>query len=365
MFLTKRFKYVAIVCLTMLSTSCSRSLNDGEVVSLPLSFKDLDAFIDSIEIINLEQPEGLLLGGMVELVQDDENWLLIDKSNCKIQRYSKDGRFMNTIGHRGNSSSEFLSIQNVQIIGDKCIVYSIPDKITEFTLDGTFLRSEVEVYLGDNSYQTIDGILSYMGYKPGDTHRLNLISDNGKIYEFLPTKDYVLNMMTGEPVFYDHGSYVSIIDSYNEIVYSYSDYEVSPFVTFDFGSYAIPEEFYKYSDVYKGAEFLLGSKFARLCRFMGNETTLFAEIALQEGSDAKFVYAAKTHGEWRWYEADKDYTMFSGQFRLFDDEHLIALIDAGSLDNVSDNIKRKIINTSILDDINNENNYVIAKVRIK
>ena len=57
--------------------------------------------------------------------------------------------------------------------------------------------------------------------------------------------------------------------------------------------------------------------------------------------------------------------MFSGQFRLFDDEHLIALIDAGSLDNVSDNIKRKIINTSILDDINNENNYVIAKVRIK
>ena len=142
--------YVAIVCLTMLFTSCAKSLNDGEVVSLPLSFKDLDTFIDSIEIINLKQPEGLLLGGMVELAQDDDNWLLIDKSNCKIHRYSKDGRFMNTIGHRGNSSSEFLSIQNVQIIGDKCIVYSIPDKITEYTLDGTFLKSEVEVYLGDN-----------------------------------------------------------------------------------------------------------------------------------------------------------------------------------------------------------------------
>jgi len=365
--MTNLIKHIGItITSSVLMISCSTYIDDGEVAKLPSSFNGVENLIDSIELIALEQPDGQYLGGMVELACSNDNWFVVDKPNCHIHRYSKNGKFLNTIGHKGNSSKEFLTIQNVQILDTLCMVHSIPDKINYYTLDGRFHKGEIQQHLlGDCSVLSHDGILSYMGYKPELKHRLRFESQDGNISKFLKTENYVLNLMTGEPVFYNHGDYISIIDSYSDIVYSFNGQDVLPLAYFDFGSYRIPAEFYRYSDVYQGASFLLNSKFARICRFMGNSDTFFAEVALQDGADAKFVYAIKRDAGWKWYDTGNGYELLSGTFRLFDGENFVAIIEPCKLCNLPDSVRNKIINADILNSINENDNYVVAKIRLR
>lgn len=347
----------------VLFASCSDY--DGEVAILPSSFDSMDEFIDSVELIPLQQSPNHYLGSMVELSSNDDSWIVYDKPNCKIHRYSKDGEFLNSIGHRGNSLSEFLTIQNVQILDSICIVFSIPDKVNRYTLDGTFVRSELHPLLGDNTILLSEGYLSYMGYKPTIDHRLRLIHEDEIEKEYLQTQHHVLNMMSGEPVFYEHKGFISIVDSYSDIVYSYNNERLDPIIKFDFGDYEIPDEFYRYSDVYEGAEFLLESKFARVSRFMGNDNTLFAEVVLQNGSEAHCVYAVKRNNLWKWFDVKDEYTLFEGAFREFEGNTLIAILDAEAVYNLPAKVRSKVTNSEVMNSIYEEGNYVIAKVRLK
>lgn len=353
------------VIITAIVFFASCSDYDGEVAILPSSFHSMDELIDSVELIPLQQSPNNYLGSMVELSSNDDSWVIYDKPNCKIHIYSKEGKYLNNIGHRGNSLSEFLTIQNVQIHDTMCVVYSIPGKVNRYAFDGSFIRSEQHPLIGDNTILLPEGYLSYMGYKPTIDHRLRLIQDDKIRQEYLQTNHHVLNMMSGEPVFYEHNEFISIVDSYSDIVYSYNDGRLDPIVRFDFGDYEIPDEFYKYSDVYEGAEFLLQSNFARVSRFMGNNDMLFVEVVLQNGSEAHCVYAVKYNNLWKWFDVNDEYTLFEGTFRKFEGNTLIAILDAEDVYNMPIKVRSKVTNCEVMSSIYEEGNYVIAKVRIK
>ena len=339
---------VAVLFLYCSNCSISDRGSSEEFIQLPRQFVPIESTIKEVEYIALETDDAHLLGSHVDILADSSSWFLLDKGNGRLYRYSDSGLFLNEIGHRGNGPGEYVQIQDVQVIKDTVLVFAFPFKLIYYDVEGVFIKEEEIEGLGDNSIKVGNGILTYRGYRPDEKYRLSYyLRDSRK--DFLFSKRHVINMSTGDPVFSMSNDSISVVDSYNNTVYVFSDGKLSPFVSFDFGKYAIPEEFYHFSDPYKGGEYLLSRDFARISRFVLNGDEWLAEIPLQSGDSVVTVYCYKSHNGIRWFKQRLGDTFFSS-FKLLINNEIIALIDPSVLSCPTPQFS--------------SDNYVVAKIRI-
>lgn len=115
--------------------------NGGETVivkydSSPSSFFES---VKSLELIPLDIDNTHLLGSSISLIPiEDGSYILTDRRNSKVYHFSSGGKFLNSIGQRGNGPGEYTSITDVQAFKGKIHVFNAPDKELIFLPDGIF-----------------------------------------------------------------------------------------------------------------------------------------------------------------------------------------------------------------------------------
>ena len=351
---------LSLIFALIIEGGCNSEHNNHSLtVSMPNIFTDIKEIIDRIELVALENDGNHFLGSRVELLTDSCSWYLVDKENGRIYRYSEQGKFLNSIGERGKGPGEYVRIQDFQLYGDSVVVFSFPEKILFYNKTGVFLGSKTVKGLGENSFLSNSFLLTYRGYRPDSDFRLICFDDSGK-KSFLPSKKHVLNLATGDPVFSTMGDHISVIDSYSNTIYTFHNNSLDAFVTFDFGNYNIPDQFFKFSSPYEGAEFLLSTTFARIVRICGNINCWLAEVELQGRDEVERAYCLMSQEDCCWFKLDSSAPLFA-TFRNYIDGELIALVDSSLISNLSPDLKKKIVNPHVIE---NSDNYVIAKIRL-
>ncbi|MCI1785596.1 MAG: 6-bladed beta-propeller [Bacteroidales bacterium] len=347
-----------------LSGCCNR--NSGISFQKSDSIDGLARLTSSIELVPLESDSTHLLGAEPELFLFGKDYITADKMNCRIYRYSSDGRFLNSIGAKGNGPGEYANIADVQITGDSVFVFSGQGKMAEYDPEGTLISSSDTLDSGMQSYIAENGILTYYGYGSGKDYRMSYKKDS-LFKKFLDTEAKVLNFSPGSPVFSKTSDGdVAILDSYNPVIYKFKSGTIEPYLKFDFGKYAIQEAFFKYDDAFKAMQFLLSTDFAIMNRYFENTEYKFAEITTQSKDNTEFSYGLAKNDSWKWFYAGKaGKDPLATSFRTIDDHNtLFCIIDPALADKIPDALMKKVSNPDIIKNIKKDDNYIIAKIHL-
>lgn len=365
------FKALSCALLLTVAMGCSRSSGstaDRVQVEFNNSLNSLEKVTKSVEFIPLETDGAHLLGSTVDLNVVDGSYIVTDYLNGNIFRYSRDGRFLNSIGRRGNGPEEYVHINDVQICGNDLYVFSVPSKIQRFSLEGELLDTQTpeNLDLGSMSWITDEGILTYYGYGSGRESRFSLLSDKART-DYYPSAEKVMNYTPTEQIFSESGDSVFVVDSYSDIVKVYAGREMKDGPSFDFGKYTIPQTFYEYDDAFSAMESILGSEFAMLGRYVCDGDRRLVTVHLQDQDGAMTNYCGLfLSGRWDWFLAGKEGSdVLSKAFQNLKDGVLYCLLDPALLSTFPSSLKSLAQNPEVLESVSEEDNYILAKITLK
>ncbi len=364
--------WVSSAVALVLLASCSEKNPAENIVpfSMPSSIENLSSSLMHIDLVALEDDSAHLLGSEPELtLASDGSLLLTDNRNMLVYRYSADGKFLNEIGKRGNGPAEYQNVTNVQIDKDNLVVvFSAPDKMLKYSLDGTFVSSETGCELGVQSYCSGDDILTYYGDGAGRPSRMTVLR-KGKAESLLDANNKVLSFTNSIPMFSNapDGS-VLVIDSMYPDVYRYDSGELTQHVKFDFGKTSIPESYYDQESPFVAAEMLMTSDYSVIRRYVENKNYSFTEVFTSHPAEMPdFSYGIRNKDGWKWFSAGKaGESPIAASFRTLDKNNILyCIVDPALLDNCPQEILSAIRNTDVLNSISPDSNYVIFKMQLK
>jgi len=167
------------------------------------------------------------------------------------------------------------------------------------------------------------------------------------------------------PVFSSNNDDVFLIDSYSNTLLKFSDDEMMPYLTFDFGKYSIPDSFYKYNDPYESVFFLNDSNFALINRYWESDVYRLVEVFIQTKEDVSYKYALCSKNEWSWFSEDKNHEFFSNSFRAIRDKQLFCLVSPEKLCTIPEKLMDFGVDFSSLSTLSRESNYVVFTITLK
>ena len=325
--------------------------------------------VSSMEVIPIETDDTHILGSNVGLCLLRDGFLLYDRRNMKVYRYSRDGRFLNEIGRRGNSPGEYLSLRNIQVIGDEIHVFSNPGTELIYSLDGNLLGQNKKVPVGFGVFLTETGLLTYYGYSSPKKHKVVFTEETtGRESDYLPLDAKLLALDLENDVFGQlPGGGVSIIDSYLPTIYQYKENEVRPYLTFDFGKYSIRQAFYETGDPFESAEMLMAANYAVIGRYMEGSRHQLVQVNLfdQKRGQGECRYGLNDGNKWVWFSTS-DYGLDDyDPFCCFHGEVLYGLFTAKNYMILNEVINgKKALAETVLKECNPDN-YVLAKIHLR
>ena len=347
-----------ILLLSGCREKSSGSDTDRVPVKIERSGKAFISAVSSLDLVPLETMDGHLLGSSVQLSLLQEGYLLADKKNYKIYRYSADGHFGNEIGRRGKGPGEYIGFCSVQVIDGLVHVFDVSGKEIVYDQDGNLI-SEKTVPVGFHAYREDTGVLAYYGYSGQREHRLIHESGDGFEKGFLKLDAKLLALDLENEIFSpaaDGG--VCFIDSFSPTVYVYRDGQVTPHLSFDFGKYSIPETFFRANDAFAAAESLFASDYAVVTSYSEEgEHKLVHLLVKDKGHDENWSeYGVYDGSAWLWFSLS-DYTdeALPGPLRFFESGILYGLFTAEELERMG--IRETVASCD-------RDTYVVAKIHI-
>lgn len=360
-FIVSVFSIIMTACTTKETAKITYEHND--------SIEQFLSVVDYIEVIPLQNDGKHFLGSEPELHLCDNSYIVADKFNKNIYRYSPDGDFMNEIGSNGNGPNEYITIDNIQVLSDNLInVYSAPGKVLTYDEDGSWVDMDDVPLYGIQTYYTDSGYLVYQGDGTGEDNKLSLV-ENNKVTTLLRASNQVLNFASNVPIFSDNqNGNIIIIDSYNPIIYMFDNDMISEYMEFDFRDSAVPVSYYQHEDPFTASQALFSQNFTFIRRYFENKDYCFAEFYTRHpNAMPSFSYGIRYQGDWKWFSTGAVGEMpLTASFRTFDEENnLYAIVDPMYLSRCQPEILSRVKNVSILDTIGMEDNYVIFKIKLK
>jgi len=264
--LAKGFKIMIWGVVLFLLLHCREEVNKTNIPIINLEkglqkggVIKLSDLCSSIEYIPLCTDDNSIIGSRPLLnILDGSFYITDNKSdNCKI--FDSTGCFLNTIGQKGNSKGEYISIRGFDIEEDRSNV-AIRDfnKIVTYNKNGLFVKEVLFdkikergynignfVYLGNGRYCTIQHKYE------DDTEALSIIDDSGEILlwydaEVRPTitekiiLDGSMHIGKGSipPYMYKFYNSIRYISSNNDTIFSFSGkLEKNPVYIINLGNY--------------------------------------------------------------------------------------------------------------------------------
>ncbi len=333
------------------------------------SYKPFADAITSVELIPIETVDKHLLGNNVYTYLLPDGFLLVDKQNAKLNRYSMDGIFLNAIGQRGNGPGEYIRIGDVQIIGDHIHVFDNPRRELVFSLNGELLETKNK-NLGFHSFRTSSGILSYYGYSGQKEYRLLYQRErDGKESGFLELDSKLLALTLDNDVFApsaDGG--VAFIDSYSPTIYRFYNEDITPYLSFNLGRYSIKQSFFTARDAFLAAEELFASNYGIIIGYSESNELKLVQLMLKDQSEdrSRFEYGLYNGNKWLWFSiSDLVEEPMSGSLRFLRDGILYGLFTIEELKRMEVLFQEKIIKTELNSIAGDADGYVLAKIRLK
>lgn len=265
----------------------------------------------------------------------------------------------------GRSDSEFVGIENAQVINDTIVVFT-RERVLYYLDDGTCVHTEKDRKTGDYNYLTDDlDLLSYNGYD-GQDYRFYVNPLDKTPEGFLKTKNNLMHFSTKTPLISkttDGG--FAIIDSYNNTIYKYLDGQCRPYISFDLGRYAIDARFYT-MNAFEGIEHLMSTQYGIISKYMENRKIKLVQIInFNHGAPSIMYGMTYDNGQWHWFSIPELET-FDVQALM--DDGLICLTESDFIEKIPDALKGKTITSSSRSTVPSGTDgqlksYAIAKIR--
>ena len=347
--------------------TCAQKQDGNDIIVMqdagPAS--DFVSQVRAVRLIPLDETDSHLLGSNAEMYPLGQDYLLVDKQNANIFRFSENGDFINSIGRKGNGPGEFAGISNVQISDGNVTVFSFPGNKTTYDADGGVLSEETYERFGSAGYAYDGGMLTYFGYVGTGRDRLEFIDSSRKTKGFLPTTSDVINLSLGNDIFSaSSDGNVCILDSYASEIYKFKDGACGTYLDFDFGKYSINDQFFDSGDVMKSAEYLMNSPYALIYRYTEDRSHKLVQVNLSEpGGKGQIRYGYYSDGEWIWFSlGEYDSQSASGPFRYFNDGRLYCVVEPEKIDAFAALFMDKITDRSAVEKAKSKDSHVIAEI---
>lgn len=146
-----KIKIPIFLIITLLVISCKRNSNDYDdkyYTAINASPEDnaiiaITEFADSVSFIKLETTEQCLIGRISKLLFLNDILIIQDKKTASIFLFDKNGKYMNSISHRGNGPGEYINLTRVMVDSDnqQIIIYDDSSKkMIFYNITGEFIR---------------------------------------------------------------------------------------------------------------------------------------------------------------------------------------------------------------------------------
>ena len=356
--------FYSLLFVLLLSVACGKQEESVPVVIFQETGETghLIQQVESIQLIPLEN-DGHYYGWSSDLLLLDDGFLVVDKDNCQVIRYDSRGKYVNRIGEQGNGPGEYPDIYNVQLSGDNILIFSSPGATSHcFGFGGAYLGKEYMEMGGQQFAVVPEGVLGFNGYGMPEKCKVSLCQ-NGESKNFYPYSSDIIAFGDFNNVFSFDGGQVFVRDQLDPVIYYYQSGTMKPRISFDFGKYAIEENFYS-MDYMASATYLMEKDLCLLSRYMESGTLRLVEVT--RPLERRSYYGLYTGGQWVWSDMgveEKD--PFASAIKALDGNALYALVNPALLKQLPPLWHSVLSNPEILDNITEEDNYVVVRMVLK
>lgn len=383
-----KLNYAILGCITLLLCGCkvTQKVNrgGGEVVVCDSLQSGDDMFclefIQDMELIPLQTSDSSLIGTDPELIVSGTDYYIIDQNGSqRILRYDTNGRFLNRIGNRGKGAQEYLKISNMVVdsMSNVITIFSSTDaKICSYSNTGDFISGRKVNSQFSQGFPAKNGNLwLYLGYQNGASdYRVRQVDAQDRPnVELLTANEKVMPVEEKFPVFIPASDgRILLRESLNPTVYALTgEGTVVPRYSFDFGEYAVPEEYYEQSSPMAAVELLMKRPFTILDRILDRKNYVVIQAQVQYPNVAPMlIYGIKKKNEnrWLWFNFEdipNNQGLWVNSIQdLTDNDELICLVDPIRLLKNSDQWSI-FKNPEVLSGLNEEDNPVLIKCQLK
>jgi len=158
------------------------------------------SFIDSIAYIQLQTPEGVLIGSNARKVIFSRNQYFLFDEN-KVYAFNSNGKYLYDIGKRGNGPGELNWLENftVDTTRNSVDIISLANrKVVRYDINnGNFIDEFTTKFYVGNIYSRRDG--NYLLYASSASDSSAEEIDNLVIYD--AQKEFILESVLGQPIY--------------------------------------------------------------------------------------------------------------------------------------------------------------------
>ena len=333
----------------------------------------LAPLVRSIELTPLETHEEDFLGEGTMLILADGKYLLLDQRNRKLHLYGPDGRFLNRIGRYGRGPGEYEQLWNVLYAKGRIYVYQGRSDLLIYRPDGSLEETVTLPVAGGNAFYPLeDGYLGYIGYAYAGDDMVQLIRPGQDPEPLIPKPGPVAITLMVPRSFSEYGGRIFMPMSWGHEVYAYADGQAEQWLDLDFGRFKIGDAFFS-GDV-QAAFDILQTRYASVGAYWENERMRVAVVTRAEKKDddapvppRECLYGICRAGKWVWINAgdNTDGDPFAYTISGLDGDALVFLLDPALLPGLDPALREKVSNPEVLDKLDEEGNYVIAKLHLK
>jgi hypothetical protein len=250
-------------------TSCTQGNTDvAKVATITIkpedsNKQDISFLIESMELIPLETKEKQSLIGNIHKVKADNNYFyVLDFTSEILKVFSKEGKFINAIGHRGRGPGEYVQIADFFCSNDTINVFAWSGnrKWIRYSTNNKFLYETDMSFPLDDIYKIGDD--RYVVYVGNGTvsnecsHYLYCVNQKFKIQSRIQKKTppYDIHYPNYKEHFSNYLGRTLYLREYCDTIYSVADdLSFKPEYHLDFGSHWYSKEFLK--EIYKKSIF--------------------------------------------------------------------------------------------------------------
>jgi hypothetical protein len=266
---------VYLILVFLLISSCRSSVNYDkrkDVVRISLDGRGMGRVkIDSIDIIPIETSKDVLLSNNLKILfRKEGDFFVADFITQMVYRFNKNGKCLNSIGHKGRGAREYTSISDFMVHGDTVELLCGKGSNSEVLLydkNGTFIKKKV-IPLAALSFQKYrENYFFSTSYNKRYKYRIFVTDAKGNILQsFLPNTSNI-NIPVTEFNFFKYNNKLFYKEAFNYIVYQCKRKEIFPVYELDAGRYSIPPDFFNkkfitaFEEIHRRGYFLIKSFF--------------------------------------------------------------------------------------------------------
>ena len=241
----KKFLFIIhILLLTLLTISCDNSSQNSKVFHVENhDYKDWSKLIDVKDVFQLQENENCYMSYAAKCIVLDDIIVYHDYKAKRIYSFTKDGKYLYTIGKLGHAASEYTSIKDICVDEKDSVVMVLDDRgIICYNLrNGSFKERKKFFSQNPGEYEKMEHIdgSEFMCF----TDNMNdntIVSDSQSGTKGLRKSKrfhFVLN-----PFFKYNNECRALADYGDFYIDTYKNGKLETLYKFDFGKDALPED---------------------------------------------------------------------------------------------------------------------------